>query len=104
LCDVTTLVKLAPPSQRSSVLGQELKRMDIQLFGGHTVYTLPLSPSYIVTSLDVETCICYNSASVPLKINFKSALPEGGVIPVLFKVCYILLKILVSKIVFSARR
>jgi hypothetical protein len=64
--------------------------MDVQLFGGNSVYSLPLSPTYIVTSLDVDNCTCYNSASVPLKIHFKSALPEGGIVPILFKVRYFL--------------
>jgi hypothetical protein len=73
-------------SQRSNKLNLELKRMEVELFGGSAEYILPLSPAYNVSSLDVESCICFNSASVPLKINFRSSLPEGGLISVLFKV------------------
>jgi len=83
---VTASVKEAPVSQRSTALNHKLKRLNIQLFGGSQEYILPLSPAYNVVSIDVESCICFNSASVPLKINFKSSLPEGATHSVLFKV------------------
>jgi len=68
------------------VLVQELHKIDVLGLNGSKTFPLPLSPSYDIRSIDVQSCHSFSSASVPIKINFINGLPEGGPIPVLFKV------------------
>lgn len=64
---------------------QELHKVDVLGLNSSKSFPLPMSPSYDIRGIDVQSCHSFSSASVPLKINFVNALPEGGNVPVLFK-------------------
>ena len=93
LSDIALIVKAtSKDSARSTVLWQELQKMNANLFLNQSrlcsSFPLPISPSTDITSIhpNQKTCSYYNSNALPLKITFVSGLPESGSISTIFKV------------------
>lgn len=69
------LVKTTKESLRLSTLFRELEPIHFFLVNNPT--SLPISPSLQVQGLEVRSCAYFPSNTLPLKLAFKSAEPEG---------------------------
>lgn len=74
------VVKSTKESQRLSTLLRELEPIHFSL--GNNPTSLPIGPSLQVNGLEVRQCSYFPSNTLPLKLAFHSAEPEGD-----FKKC-----------------
>lgn len=74
------LVKTTKESQRLSTLLRELEPIHFSLSNNST--SLPIGPSIQVNGLEVRLCSYFPSNTLPLKLAFHSAEPEGEPIQV----------------------
>lgn len=69
------LVKTTKESQRLNTLLRELEPIHFSLSNNST--SLPIGPSIQVNGLEVRLCSYFPSNTLPLKLAFHSAEPEG---------------------------
>lgn len=69
------LVKSTKESQRLNTLLRELEPIHFSL--GNNSTSLPIGPSLQVNGLEVRLCSYFPSNTLPLKLAFHSAEPEG---------------------------
>lgn len=79
------VVKTTKESQRLNTLLRELEPIHLSLVNNAT--SLPIGPSLQVNGLEVRQCSYFPSNTLPLKLAFHSAEPEG-------KKCYFFLILL----------
>jgi phosphatidylinositol-4-phosphate 3-kinase len=72
------LVKSTKESQRLNTLLRELEPIHSSL--GNNSTSLPIGPSLQVNGLEVRLCSYFPSNTLPLKLAFHSAEPEGNLI------------------------
>lgn len=69
------LVKTTKESHRLATLHRELEPIHSSLVSNAT--SLPIGPSIQVNGLEVRSCSYFPSNTLPLKLTFQSAEPEG---------------------------